>query len=97
MGVHLVPLADGGALISFDDRVTVSELELRVVDALADPSIEGSDRQMFEALAEILRRARQADGLVLREHTILIVGRPPAARPSRDGSRPGRTRRATVA
>ena len=96
-GVQLVPLADGGALISFDDRVTVSELELRVVDALGDPAVEGSDRQMFEALAEILRRARQADGLVLREHTILIVGRPPAVRSARERSRPGRRRRATVA
>ena len=74
-GVELVPLADGGALIAFDERVSVPELELRVGDALADPAIDPRDRPMFEQLAEILRQGRQADGIVLREHRILVVQR----------------------
>ena len=37
-GVDLVPLADGRALICFDERLTIAEFELRVRDALRDPS-----------------------------------------------------------
>jgi hypothetical protein len=73
IGVELVPMADGGALISLGAHVTLPEIELRIVDALADPALPASDRQMLESLAEILRQARQADGIVLREQRILVV------------------------
>jgi hypothetical protein len=74
-GVDLVPLSDGGALISFDDGISVSQLELRLRDALADPALENDDRALFEALATLLRRARQADGLALRERRIIVLRR----------------------
>ena len=98
-GVDLVPLADGGALIAFDDRVSVAELELRVGDALADPAIDGRDRPMFEQLAEILRQARQADGIVLREHRILVVRRSTLREEGARArtARPGRLPRTSVA
>ena len=73
VGVDLVPLPDGRALISFDDRVSIPEIELRLVDALADPTLEKSDRPTFEALAGILRSARQTDGMMLRRRSIIVL------------------------
>jgi hypothetical protein len=72
-GVELVPLTDGRALISFDQRTTVSQFELRIMDALADPSFDGADRVMFQALAEILRGARQTTGVSLRQRSIIVL------------------------
>lgn len=73
IGIDLVPLSDGGALISFDRGLSASHLELRLGDALADPSLAPADRTLFEALADILRRARKADGLALRERSIIVL------------------------
>ena len=38
-GIHLVPLPDGRALISFDQPKSVAELELLLMDALEDPAL----------------------------------------------------------
>lgn len=72
-GVHLVPLSDGRALMAFDRGESVSQLELRLGDALADPSLQSEDRKLFAALADILRRGRQADGIALRERSIIVL------------------------
>ena len=72
-GVELVPIADGRALLSFDDRTTIPQLELRVLDALDDGSLKDGDRVLFEQLADILRNARRATGVDLRQRSILVM------------------------
>jgi hypothetical protein len=74
-GVELVPFSDGRALISFDERLSAPQIELRVGDALEDTALSANDRAMFEALAEILRNARRSESIVLRERSIIILQR----------------------
>lgn len=72
-GVELVPLSDGRALISFDEGLSIPEIELRLGDALADPAFELDDRVVFQALADILSSARRTDGVSLQRRSIIVV------------------------
>jgi hypothetical protein len=74
-GVELVPISDGRALISMDDRLSVSQLELRLTDALAGPTLDGDSRALFETLVEILRTARKDDALELQQRHIVVLHR----------------------
>jgi hypothetical protein len=74
-GVELVPLCDGRALISFEDRLSVPQIELRLRDALADPTLDDDSRAVFEAVAEILKTARQDAGLEVCERSIIVLHR----------------------
>lgn len=65
-GVVLVPLPDGRALISFDDSTTTARFELRVQDALADPTLSRDDVEVFESISTILQNARRSGGVALR-------------------------------
>jgi hypothetical protein len=47
IGLELIPFPDGRALIAFD-RLSASEIELRLAHALADPTPIGEDRPLFE-------------------------------------------------
>jgi hypothetical protein len=80
IGIELVPLSNGRALISFDERLTVPQLELRLLDALADPALDRAERDLFEALAHILRDARQAPDVELHERQIVVLHRTAATR-----------------
>jgi hypothetical protein len=90
-GVEFVPLSDGRALICFQEGLAISEIELRVRDSLADPALD-TDRETFEALAEILRSGRCANGVSLQRRTIIVVrskvtgSDPDAAKAPADGS-----------
>jgi hypothetical protein len=75
IGVELVPLPDGRALISFGERLTIAELELRIGDLLTDPTIGKDERSTLEALAEVLRNARRSDGVAIRPRTIIVLER----------------------
>lgn len=72
-GVELVPLSDGRAMLSFDDRMSVSDFELRLGDAIADPAVSPADKAMFQELAAILRSARRSDGVAMRRRSILVL------------------------
>lgn len=74
-GVELVPLSDGRALISFDDRLSIPQFELSLRDAIADPALEGDDRSTFEAIAQILQDARRSDEIDLRQRSIMVLHR----------------------
>lgn len=87
IGVDLVPLPDGRALISFEETTTPDALELRIEDALEDPGLSQADRETFEAILEILKTARRSgDVALLRRNIIVLEGR---SRP-RSGTRPSR-------
>ena len=80
IGVKLVPLADGRALISFDRPLSVQDIELRLSDALEDPALADEDRATFESLARILRDARRSARMALKEQSIIVLQH---VRPSR--------------
>jgi hypothetical protein len=71
-GAELVPLADGRALLAFDDKVTVSQFELRLLDALADPHLGESDRETFTALTEILGGTRRSGRAQVGHRNIIV-------------------------
>ena len=73
IGVELVPLPDGRALVSFDDGLSIAELELRIGDVLAERGVEGEARPTFEALAEILRHARRSDTVAVHLRRIIVL------------------------
>jgi hypothetical protein len=74
-GVELVPLSAGRALISFDDRLSIPQFELRLRDALADSTLGDDDRATFEAIASILQDARRSDGVDLHQRSIVVLHR----------------------
>lgn len=73
VGVTLVPLPDGRALISFAQPTTVADLELHLEDALREGQLPASDRRIFEAIADILRSARRSSTVALRERHIIVL------------------------
>jgi hypothetical protein len=70
-GVELMPLADGRALITLDDTISTSDLELQLGDRLADPALAASDRSLMTALHQILRQARSEGNLTTRRILVL--------------------------
>lgn len=73
IGVQLVPLPDGRALISFDSPRTIAELELAITDALDDRSLQADDRAVFEGIAAILRDARRDKHVALQHRNIIVL------------------------
>jgi hypothetical protein len=71
-GAELVPLADGRALLAFDEKLTVSQFELRLLDALADPMLEAGDRETFIALTKILGGTRRSGRAQLGQRNIIV-------------------------
>jgi len=74
-GVELIPTADGRALISMHDRLSIPQFELELTDALADPSLDVDSRVLFEGLVGILRRARQDEAVEVRQRQVIILHR----------------------
>jgi len=88
IGVDLVPLPDGRALISFEEQTTPDTLELRIEDGLEDPDLSPADREIFGGILDILRTARRSGEVVLLRRNIIVLEgrsrpRPAAARSSR--------------
>jgi hypothetical protein len=82
-GVALVPLPDGRALISFDRPTTPAALELMIADALEDQHLPAADRAVFEAIVNILKGARRASDVSLRQSNIIVLeGRKPLRNPA---------------
>lgn len=73
VGLDLVPLPDGRALISFDQPTTVAELELMLYDAIQDPNLKAEDKTVFESIAKILTDARRSDDVTLLNRSIIVL------------------------
>jgi len=87
-GVKLIPLASGGALISFGDAVNVARLELSIRDALEDTALTDEDRSTFSAVADILKSSRRSQNVTLCQRNVIVIestGQP--RRRSRDARR----------
>jgi hypothetical protein len=86
-GIVLIPLSDGRALISFEEPMSVAQLELRLQDAMDDPRLPRADAQIFEQIGRLLRDARRANGVaVLRRNIIVLESRGAKRRVSRSKS-----------
>jgi len=72
-GIFLIPMSDGRALISFDEPLTIPDLELRVQDALEDRRLSAQDRRVFETIVGLLKTARHDDHTVLHERKIIVL------------------------
>lgn len=81
-GVELIPLPDGRALISFEQPMSVADLELLVADAVEDTCLSVRDRAVFRGIADTLRTARRSTNVTLQQRSIIVLEskRPPAAR-----------------
>lgn len=82
-GVELVHLPDGRALISFEESMSSSGLELLIEDALDDRALPPADRLIFEAIGSILKTARRSDNVVLLQRNIIVLETRRAAAPLR--------------
>jgi hypothetical protein len=85
-GVNLVPLPDGRALLSFDSSLTPAGFELMIDDALEDKRLSGADRDIFTAIAQLLRDARRSKSVTLRQHNIIVLESRGRRRPARAAS-----------
>jgi hypothetical protein len=72
-GVVLVPLADGRALISFDESMTTDRLELVLRDALNEGRLSAEDEQLFKAVADLLKGARLSESVELHQRQIIVL------------------------
>lgn len=72
-GVVLVPLSDGRALISFDEPMSIAQLELRIQDAIDDPELPRADAEVFEGIGRLLREARRSNGIAVVQRHIIVL------------------------
>lgn len=73
IGIDLVPMSDGRALISFEHPMTTEAIELVIADVLEDPQLGPSDRAVFSGISEILRSARRSSQVAVRERKIVVL------------------------
>jgi len=74
-GVFLVPLPDGRALVTLDAAMTVNEFELKLRDLLdaEDAGLLPRERSVLVSMSEILRSARKAKKITVRQRTIIVL------------------------
>jgi hypothetical protein len=73
LGIELVPLPDGRALIALDKPTSVADLELLVFDLLDDAQLAVADRRIVEGIGSILREARRSDEVALQQRSIIVI------------------------
>lgn len=73
-GVTLVPLPDGRALISLDMSMTVADFELKLRDSLDENrDMDKRERSVLAAIVEILKSARGARKVLVRQRSIIVL------------------------
>jgi hypothetical protein len=75
MGVMLIPLSDGRALISFDESMTAARLELKIEDALEDDTLQPGDLEILASIRELLKEARRSSSVTLSQRSIIVLER----------------------
>lgn len=73
VGIDLVPLPNGRALISFDQPKTIPDLELTLNDVLEDRTLTNEERQVFESIRTILKEARRSNDVLLLRRNIIVL------------------------
>lgn len=88
MGVMLVPLSDGRALISFDESMTPARLELKLEDALEDNTLSPGDVEILASIRELLKEARRSSSVTLSQRNIIVLER--STKKDQHGKKTGR-------
>ena len=89
LGIQLIPLSDGRALISFDESITVARLELAIQDEIDDHRLAEEDAEIFRGISEILKHARRS-GVWVSQRSIIVLE---TSRPERRRRRPAPVKR----
>lgn len=97
-GVNLIPLNDAHAFLALDAGRGMSDLELAVIDRLADRTLPAVEQQALASLREQLSSWRRDRHLTFRSCSIIVVERKPGAlrRPSTKPRSPRARTRATA-
>lgn len=72
-GVQLVPIGNGRALISLEHPGSIPQLELDIRDTIERGDVAQAELSTLEAIADILRRARESRSTRLDERTIIVL------------------------
>ena len=72
-GVDLLPLPDGRALICFEQATTIADLELLLYDAIEHGDLPTDDREVFGAIAKILKDTRRSQDVALCNRSIIML------------------------
>jgi hypothetical protein len=74
-GVTLVPLPDGRALMSLDESVSLSDLEVKLRDTIDEDGgpATGPDRAALTTIVDILKNARRTRGLRVVRRSIIVL------------------------
>ena len=67
--------------------MTIAGLELLIADALEDRALPASDREIFQAIAGILKSARRSDQVALLQRNVIVLETHRAAAPLRRSSK----------
>ena len=79
-GIQLVPIGNNRALISLEPPHSIPQLELDIRDVIERAAVDRLERQTLEAIADILRQARLARDIILKERTIIVLESRPQRR-----------------
>lgn len=72
-GCELIPISDERALLALEDGQDLSDLELALLDRLADHTITGRRREGLEALRHALMECRRASDVEVEPRSIFVV------------------------
>ena len=75
VGLALLPLPDGRAMLCLDGQQTVADVELQLSNAFADPDVSRQDRALLQELVGILRNARHDESVVIEKRRIPLLAR----------------------
>jgi hypothetical protein len=78
-GCDLIPLSDERAFLALPDGSSLPDLELAIIDRLADHNVTGRQREGLEALRRALMECRRADDVEVESRSIFVVEK--SARP----------------
>ena len=78
-GVHIVPLYGNRAFLALDIHRGMSDLELSVMDRLAQPRLEARERRALLTLRAKLSTWRRDQGLLVHTKAIVVIERPGSA------------------
>jgi hypothetical protein len=72
-GVSTIPLADGRALLAFDDGRGLADLEVAILDQLEDAALPSGERAQLTQARDIVRAWRRDRGLAFRTKSIILA------------------------
>jgi hypothetical protein len=79
-GCELIPISEERAFLALEDGQGLSDLELAILDRLADHSVTGRQREGLEMLRRFLMECRRANDVEVEPRSIFVVEKSPRSR-----------------